>query len=232
MLKFLTIILSVLLFIFPVYAMAESPDEDFSISISDSFTTVYEWDKSKSNAANKLGMSETELENYFEENDVVMMAVNSDNTSQLRLSRYKNDFSELTYNLSLLSDNEIKELISSITETKAEINVIENNGLTYITFSETHKDSGGTYTATHYITVFGGEIYRLSCYNPGSSQSDEMIHIFSSLKINKKVEAASVPAWQTLLLILGISVFTAVGAAMIIRIIKERKKYISTKESK
>lgn len=220
--KIITLLLSLILLIPQICVSADSDRSEFSINTGENFTAVYEWDEDKSDAAKKLGMSEEKLQDYFDENDVLMVAVNDDNTAQLRLSKYDNEFSELAYDISLLSDDEISELSKSITGTDASTSLEESNGISFITFSETHNDSGGTYTATQYITVFEGDIYRLSCYNQGDKQSDEMKNIFSTLKLNGETRH-SIPLWQTLLIIAGIAVFAAVAAAMIIGIIKDRK---------
>ena len=101
-----------------------------SLKAGDEFS-VYGQDSGK--AEEILGMSEAELDGYVSQNNIVYLAVNEDNTKQIRLTVAATAFSESTGNLSLLSDSEIEELIPDITGGSAvKGDIIESDGQKFV----------------------------------------------------------------------------------------------------
>ena len=150
-----------------------------SIDAGDEFT-VYGEDSGK--AAEILGMSETELDGYVSQNNIVYLAVNEDNTKQIRLTVAATAFSESTGNLSLLSDSEIKELIPDITGDSAiKGEITENDSQKFVVSRVSSKDSGGGYTLERYFTVAGDNEYILSFYTSQGVSEDYIKSVFESL---------------------------------------------------
>ena len=150
-----------------------------SIDAGDEFT-VYGEDSGK--AAEILGMSETELDGYVSQNNIVYLAVNEDNTKQIRLTVAATAFSESTGNLSLLSDSEIKKLIPDITgDSAVKGDIIESGGQKFVLSRVLSEDSGGGYTLARYFTVAGDNEYILSCYTSDGVSEDYIESVFESL---------------------------------------------------
>ena len=142
--------------------------------------TVYGEDSGK--AAEILGMSEAELDGYVSQNNIVYLAVNEDNTKQIRLTVAATAFSESTGNLSLLSDSEIKELIPDITGDSAiKGEITENDSQKFVVSRVSSKDSGGGYTLERYFTVAGDNEYILSFYTSQGVSEDYIKSVFESL---------------------------------------------------
>ena len=66
---------------------------------------TYQSGQDAESTAKILGMTAAELENYCTENGIIFIAVNEDNTKQIRLSVTESAFSGSIGNLSNLSDD-------------------------------------------------------------------------------------------------------------------------------
>ena len=151
-----------------------------SIDAGNEFT-VYGEDSGK--AAEILGMSEAELDGYVSQNNIVYLAVNDDNTKQIRLTVAATAFSESTGNLSLLSDSEIKKLIPDITgDSAVKGDIIESGGQKFVVSRVSSEDSGGGYTLARYFTVAGDNEYILSFYTSDGVSEDYIGEVFESFK--------------------------------------------------
>ena len=149
-----------------------------SIDAGDEFT-VYGEDSKK--VAEILGMSETALNEYTQQNNIVYLAVNDDNTKQIRLTVAATAFSESTGNLSLLSDSEIEELIPDITgDSAVKGDIIESGGQKFVVSRVSSEDSGGGYTLARYFTVAGDNEYILSFYTSKGVPEDYIAAVFES----------------------------------------------------
>ena len=150
-----------------------------SLKAGDEFS-VYGEDSKK--VAEILGMSEAELDGYVSQNNIVYLAVNEDNTKQIRLTVAATAFSESTGNLSLLSDSEIKELIPDITgDSAVKGEIIESGGQKFVVSRVSSEDSGGGYTLERYFTVAGDNEYILSFYTSKGVPEDYIESVFESL---------------------------------------------------
>ena len=150
-----------------------------SLKAGDEFS-VYGQDSGK--AEEILGMSEAELNEYTRQNNIVYLAVNEDNTKQIRLTVAATAFSESTGNLSLLSDSEIKELIPDITGDSAiKGEITENDSQKFVVSRVSSEDSGGGYTLERYFTVAGDNEYILSFYTSQGVSEDYIESVFESL---------------------------------------------------
>jgi len=221
------IFLALLILFSGLTAFADS-GRKYEIDIGKEYTVVYKGED-LSDAADLVGMKRADLKKYFDENGVELLAVNADNTSQIKLCAYEDDFSKLAGDISTLDDDGIAQLATSMAgDTSADYGIAESGGRKYIVVSETLKDSGGEYTATQYITVCGGKLYQLSFYTSGTI--DKTREIFSSFRINVTGKNDAMPLWQILVIIFGIAVFATVSVICVIGIIRDRKKEDETTE--
>ena len=189
-----------------------------SLKAGDEFS-VYGEDSKK--AAEILGMSETELDGYVSQNNIVYLAVNEDNTKQIRLTVAATAFSESTGNLSLLSDSEIKELIPDITGDSAiKGEITENDSQKFVLSRVSSEDSGGGYTLARYFTVAGNNEYILSFYTSDGVPEDYIESVFESLDSDDfYTEKDKSP--YSYIVIAAIAVFSAGGLYIIYTLIRD-----------
>ena len=204
---------ALILLIIPVSAAGK-----ISLKAGDEFT-VYGEDSGK--AAEILGMSETALNEYTQQNNIVYLAVNDDNTKQIRLTVAATAFSESTGNLSLLSDSEIKELIPDITgDSAVKGDIIESGGQKFVVSRVSSEDSGGGYTLERYFTVAGDNEYILSFYTSKGVPEDYIESVFESLDSDDfYTEKDKSP--YSYIVIAAIAVFSAGALFIIYTIIRD-----------
>ncbi len=204
-----------LLFQFSVYAQSE----DYTINFDSSFTVGYT-DKDLGEVAKITGMDKTALSDYCKQNGVSFVAVNKDNTEQMRLFIYQTELSKQAKDFNNLSSEALNELAKEIGI--GDFVTEKSGGSEYMKFTETLEDSGGKYTSCQYITVKNGKVYQFSTYNSGETQSETVKKCFNSLIINSESSVFSVR--QKIIIGAVISVLAAVIIIMIIGIIKDLKK--------
>lgn len=151
---------------------------EIEISSGEGFYTS---DKDSEAVARALGMSASELDDYCVENNIVYIAVNQENSKQIRLSAARSSFSESVGNLSGLSDSSLKPLIPDITgDSGVGAEIIEKNGQKFIKNYLSASDSGGQYTVVQYITVAGKTDYVLSFYTSAGENDDYAQTVFET----------------------------------------------------
>ena len=189
-----------------------------SLKAGDEFS-VYGEDSKK--AAEILGMSETELDGYVSQNNIVYLAVNEDNTKQIRLTVAATAFSESTGNLSLLSDSEIKKLIPDITgDSAVKGEIIENGTQKFVLSKVLSEDSGGGYTLARYFTVAGDNEYILSFYTSKGVPEDYIESVFESLDSDDFYTGKDKSPYSYIV-IAAIAVFSAGGLYIIYTLIRD-----------
>jgi len=218
----LTVLAVVFAFVLSFSAFAES--KDYKISIPENFSKAYKED-SKGDIAEKFNMSEKELETYFDENNIELLAVNDDLTEQIKVSIYEDDFSKSVENISRLGDDDIASIAEKmVDDTNIKYDIYRVNGITYIKLTENRKDSGGNYVATQFITVSSGKLYNISFNNAGEALIDDFYGVIGSFKIETKNELSVKTIVLTVVFAVFIAVFCAVIVVMILGIIKDKKK--------
>ena len=189
-----------------------------SLKAGDEFS-VYGQDSGK--AEEILGMSEAELNGYVSQNNIVYLAVNEDNTKQIRLTVAATAFSESTGNLSLLSDSEIKELIPDITGDSAiKGEITENDSQKFVVSRVSSKDSGGGYTLERYFTVAGDNEYILSFYTSEGVPEDYIAAVFESFS-SEDFYTEKDKSPYSYIVIAAIAVFSAGGLYIIYTLIRD-----------
>ena len=168
-----------------------------------------------------LGMKKKDIENYCKQNNIVYLAADNDNSRQIRITMYTNEFANSVVNISGLSDDKISALagdIVGIDGVRGE--VVDKNGQKFLKTQLRSDDSGGGYILTQYFTVAKRQNVVLSFYNSLDVDIDYINPIFESytspLFINEIPEESKtlyyvIPAVAGVLLIasviLGFSVY-------------------------
>lgn len=139
----------------------------------------YESGGNADKTAKILGMTDTELESYCAENGIKYIAVNNDNSKQIRLAVAESSFSASIGNLTNLSEDKITALIPDITgANRGEI--INKDGQSFIKTVESSIDSGGGFTVIGYYTVAAKKEYVLSFYTSSGTETDYADEVFKS----------------------------------------------------
>ena len=189
-----------------------------SLKAGDEFS-VYGEDSKK--VAEILGMSETALNEYTQQNNIVYLAVNDGNTKQIRLTVNTTDFSGSIGNLSLLSDSEIEGLIPDITgDSAVKGEIIENGGQKFVLSRVSSEDSGGGYTLARYFTVAGDNEYILSFYTSDGVSEDYIAEVFESFKSDDFYGENDKKPYSYIV-IAAIAVFSAGGFYIIYTLIRD-----------
>ncbi len=188
-----------------------------AFEVSDEF---YLYGRDDKKLAKALSMSDSEIETYCKDNHITFLAVNEDNTKQIRETTRKTEFSKTVKNLAVLSNNEITDLtfqLCGLENVKG--TVVEKDVYKYLKITVKSKDSGGEYVLTQYITVKNSEIVVLSFYTSGGKDTSYVEKVFNSQFKN----VSATKGWLTVALavLLGIS---AVLSVMIVRDLKAPKK--------
>ncbi len=184
-----------------------------ALEIGDDFY-LYGRDNKKLAAA--LSMSEAEVTAYCKENSITLLAVNADNTKQIRETTRETEFSKTVNNLAVLSDSEIADLtyqLCGIENVKGR--VIEKDAYKYLKIEVKSKDSGGEYILTQYITVRGGKSVVLSFYTSGKKDTSYTEDIFNSQFIN----TSATKGWLTA----ALAVLLLICAALSLMIVRDLK---------
>ncbi len=166
-----------------------------------------------------LSMTDAEIANYCKENYITALAVNKDNTKQIREITRQTEFSKTVKNLAVLSDKEILDLTFQLCGIEnAKGKVIEKDAYKYLKIEVKGKDSGGEYILTQYITVKNGKAVTLSFYTSNGEDTSYTDKIFNSQFSN----ITATKGWLTAVLavLLGIC---AVLSVMIVRDLKAPK---------
>lgn len=165
--KFICVIFSVILLL-QLPALALKTDSEFSVYGEDS-----------EDVANILDISVSELESYCEENSITYLAVNNENTKQIRLTKTETDFSNKVGNLSHLGDDTILTLAQeSLIPDGVMGQVVTKGEQKFIKIEAQTSDSGGEFILTEYITAADKKLYTLSFYTAVGEDTDYIDDVF------------------------------------------------------
>ncbi len=152
-----------------------------SISQIEPQEAFYTLDEDKEKVAEIINIPYNELESYCKENRIEYLAVNSDNSKQIRLTTSITDFSNSIVNISLLSNDKISALIPDITGISgARGDIIDKNGQKFIKTEFRTSDSGGNFILTQYFTVADKQTFNLSFYTTYGSDTEYIEKTFES----------------------------------------------------
>lgn len=188
--------------IFPLCTAAVS---DITLDVGDEF---YVYGSETAEVAKILNISESELEKYRIDNTIAYIAVNADNSKQIRITESETDFSIGVINITGLTDNKINELIPDITGFDgARGEIVSLNGQKFIKTELVSSDSGGDYMLTEYITVADRICYTISFYTSASADTDYVDKLFESCRCSAFISASPT---------VGNAVYYIVSAALLL----------------
>ena len=205
--------------LFSVTAFAESVG--FEITVPEGFYS-YESGKSAVQTAKILGMTDTELEGYCAENGIVYIAVNKDNSKQIRLAVAESSFSAIIGNLTNLTEDKITALIPDITGAKRG-EIINKDGQSFIKTVESASDSGGGFTVISYFTVAAKKDYVLSFYTSSGTDTDYAQEVFKSYSSEDFYEQKSEKTYFRYVIIAAIVLLAAGSVYIIFTLVRDIK---------
>lgn len=202
---------------------------EYSITPSDNFTFAKQGDD-LTKIAKKLNMTTDDLNKYFSDNKLIYLAVSDDVKSQIKISVTEDEFSKKVNDISLLDDNALNNFAKSLS---SDSSIVTNNDRKFVLVNDTHKDSGGIYTVTQYITICDGKTFYFIGYNDGKDISKEMTSVFKTFTLNQQQSGSADNNVFSIVIIIGIVVFGLVAIIMVIGIIRLKiKDYKESKDEK
>lgn len=193
---------------------------EYSITPSDNFTFAKQGDD-LTKIAKKLNMTTDDLNKYFSDNKLIYLAVSDDVKSQIKISVTEDEFSKKVNDISLLDDNALNNFAKSLS---SDSSIVTNNDRKFVLVNDTHKDSGGIYTVTQYITICDGKTFYFIGYNDGKDISKEMTSVFKTFTLNQQQSGSADNNVFSIVIIIGIVVFGLVAIIMVIGIIRLKIK--------
>ena len=202
---------------------------EYSITPSDNFTFAKQGDD-LTKIAKKLNMTTDDLNKYFSDNKLIYLAVSDDVKSQIKISVTEDEFSKKINDISLLDDNALNNFAKSLS---SDSSIVTNNDRKFVLVNDTHKDSGGIYTVTQYITICDGKTFYFIGYNDGKDISKEISSVFKTFTLNQQQSGSADNNVFSIVIIIGIVVFGLVAIIMVIGIIRLKiKDYKESKDEK
>lgn len=157
---------------------AFAADTGIKINAGKEFTVLSSGENEKE-LAKILGITEDELIGYCRENSIEYLAVNRDNTKQIRLSVNQTEFSSAVINFSNLSDENIAAVIPEIIGvSNVKCETANKNGQKFAKIRLSSSDSGGDYTVSQYITAANKKLFILSVCTAADKDADYADKIF------------------------------------------------------
>ena len=203
--KFICVLVSFICLL-SVNALALQVDSDF-----------YVYGQNNKELCQVIGMTESELENYCQTNNITFLAANKTNTKQVRKTEVKDDFSKKVGNFLALKDKEILDLADDLTGfSDVSGTVLKRGNQKFLKVELKTTDSGGEYILTRYITVTDGTKKVLTFYTDANENTDYIEDVFSSqFKISRLTLILKI------IYMIGIVSFSALAVIVLVAIIKE-----------
>ena len=154
----------------------------FTIEVDNSFAVALKTSEAD-NVAERLGIEIDAVKSYFKANSIVFIAVSEDKKTQIRISRFADNFSGSVYDSENLTEEQIAEMVSLYGGDAQYAETSKIGGRKFAVMTELLKDSGGVYTSTQYVAVAGGQTYIITCYNPGEGTSKQVKKILSTFYV-------------------------------------------------
>ena len=204
---------------------ASIPNNEFSISLGDEFISAKSGENLEA-VSQKLSMTTAELNSYFTDNGLLYLAVTDDAKTQIKISTYCDNFSSEVSDIANLNDEMLNSFIDSVSKkSNSPATIVLNGDRKFLCVKEIHKDTGGVYTVTQYITICNNKTYYFVGYNDGEDTSDRVNSAFENFEV---INLNAVPATnytpQMVLIIAGIVVFSIIALLMIVGIIRNSHK--------
>lgn len=193
------------------------------INVPDDFL-VY----SKNNAskfAQVLNIEQKKLVTEIENSGTILLAVNENNSKQIRLTVDETDFSDATGSFATLSDTAIKSLLPSITglqNVQGKI-VKDKNSEKFVKIEL--KNQNEDYLLTQYFTVTDHKIYTLSFYTDSGESTDYIDSAFPTTDAAENNTLSDEDISQNALIriavIIATIIFSAIFLILLFTILKD-----------
>lgn len=181
-----------------------------------------------------LSMDNDSLDSYCQQNGVVYLAVNKDNTKQIKITTSITDFSNSVINISGLSNESITALIPDITGIdNAKGDVINKDGQKFVKTQFKTNDSGGDFILTQYFTVANKSTVVLSFYTKSGLDIDYIEKTFDSFTSPIFIDNTNENTNSALgsVLLIAACLFAVVCVFILITILRDIKKEKVSEES-
>lgn len=186
----------------------------FSVFAKDDF---FVYGKDSAEVAKIFNMTETDLQEYCEDNGITYLAVNTDNTKQIKRAETEDDFSKEIFDLSLMSDDKIHELTAELSGFKnTSGSIVAYNNMKFLKTEHETEDSGGKFILTQYVTVENAQKTVLTFYTAQDTDRDYIESVFQEQFKPQKD--------YLLFAIIGVCVFSVLGVVVLVLIFKDFKK--------
>lgn len=192
---------------------ANSPP-DYSVITKDNIKKMTE-------TVERLGYSVESLKNHMNKNNILLIAVNNENTTQFQLKFSKTDFSNNVETLSGLEQSTLDEIGQKLFLSHYDIKTI-NKTVYYV-----YKSENTEYDSIQYITIANGKIYTLVCY---VADDNEAYSFASGLKIKSKKAITLFSGASILQMVLFIIIFVIALAGVVFIIYTLVRDYYNKKK--
>ncbi len=163
-----------------------------------------------------LELTENELKEYCQSNNITYLAVTEDNKKQIRKTEKTDDFSKKIIDLSTLQDNEISQLTNDLSGFEDAVGQIINfKNCKFLKTEHKTADSGGEYVITQYITVKNSKRYVLTFFTDTDESRDYIPAVFEAQFTEYNYQP---------FIIIGTVLFSVIAIAVIFLIIKDLRK--------
>lgn len=190
----------------------------FSISVSAEEEFVVYGEDDIELFCRAFDMDDCEIVDYVNENNITYLAINRDNTKQIKRSEIVDAFSQKVVDFNVLADDKIKDLaneISGFENSKGEVVTIR--GYKLLKSELKTSDSGGEYVLTQFVTVKNAKKITLSFYTASNA---DRAYVEDALKEQFPKERNFKP-----IAIVGTVAFSlAIAVALVLIIAEFRKK--------
>lgn len=194
--------------------------------------TVLSSGKNEKELASILGITENELIGYCRENSIEYLAVNRDNTKQIRLSVNQTEFSSAVINFSNLSDENIAAVVPDIVGvSNVKCETADKNGQKFAKVRLSSSDSGGDYTVSQYITAANKKLFILSVCTAADKDADYADEIFEGFDSEDFNHTKSTKNGYNGIIVGAIAVLVCVCAFVTVTLIRDIRSDSAVKNS-
>lgn len=214
---------------------AKAEQNDYSLSLPDDFIAAAYGDD-LTELAGVFDMNAESLQKYYDENKVLYLAANPQNTCQITLTCTENEFSKGITSFSLLSEAEIEAIADELAgESFKNHGVIQgSDGNPYIHLEKKLLDSGGDYTVTEYLTICSSNLFTLSISISELNKPDITPKaILTGLKINNTIAPQNNGngLLYTVLTVFGIALFAAIAVYLTYTVIRDVRRIRASEDT-
>ena len=160
--------------------------KNVKITYPDGYTVITP-DNAASNEelANKLGYGAQSLEKYMNQRGIQSVAINGDNSRQMRLTCRQTDLSSELKDISSMPKRELETVAQKLIP-NAPFETVTAGGKTYLRTQTEEKNDGGSYCSLQYVTISGGKYYCFNYYGSSAKLSAEeeqlALNVLATLK--------------------------------------------------